>query len=69
MVLYNNTSQTANEPPAAMGSKKKYTRESKKARRSELVDQVKHPYITGQGLDRRRRAEERRDRDAPPDRN
>ena len=69
MVLYNNTGQTANEPPAAMGSKKKYTRESKKARRSELVDQVKHPYITGQGLDRRRRAAERRARDAPPDRN
>ena len=69
MVLYNNTSQTANEPPAAMGSKKKYPRESKKARRSELVDQVKHPYITGQGLDRRRRAEERRARDEPPDRN
>jgi len=52
-----------------MGSKKKFSGESKKARRSELVDQVKHPYITGQGLDRRRRAEERRDRDAPPDRN
>ena len=31
-----------------MGSKKKLSGESKKARRSELVDQVKHPYITGQ---------------------
>ena len=51
-----------------MSRKKKSSSESKKARRSELVDKVKHPYITGQDLNRRRRAEERRDRDAPPDR-
>ena len=47
-----------------MAKQKKVPPDKAVARRRELIKQVKHPYITGQGLDRQRRTAEGGDRES-----
>lgn len=47
-----------------MAKQKKIPSDGGAARRRELKKQVKHPYITGQGLERSRREAEDRDRES-----
>jgi hypothetical protein len=47
-----------------MAKQKKVPPDKAAARRRELIKQVKHPYITGQGLDRQRRTAEGGDRES-----
>jgi hypothetical protein len=49
-----------------MAKEKRTPGAGQKARRRELEKQVKHPYITGQGLDRSRQQAQDRNRGSEP---